>query len=213
MTDEVTAGALVLRQLHGALAKREGRPSPATTALLAQLRRGVGRAPGSLPEIWGVTLEGIPDTVEARQRARLETAVHVALTHYALHQQAQDLPMHVQQRSFGAAIRALAENQTAPGQDVHETPVYRRFVAMAAAQQLEAVLVHVRGLITQLRAAHIGFNYARFADQLVDLQDPRRASQVRRQWGRDFHRVTTTDGATADSSTTTDNPSTEGDQS
>lgn len=96
--------------------------------------------------------------------------------------------MHSDDLRFGAAIRRLAELQAGATMDHHETPTYRRFIAMAATTQVTAALTHARGLISQLRTHEIPFDYGRYTDDLYDLQTGR-ADDVRRRWGRDYHRI------------------------
>ena len=58
-------------------------------AILANLRRGVGHAPGDQPELWGVFLQDFPPELESQDGVptRAEWATYLALTFYALHQQ------------------------------------------------------------------------------------------------------------------------------
>lgn len=175
-------------------------------AALASLRRGVGKPPGSIPEIWQFTL---PDTLGGSLWGdRRETAVHIALTHWALHQQATSSPMHQPGRRFGTALRLLA---SLAGRDKpQDTPAYRRMMALASNRTLTGITTHARGLITQLRRGAIGFDYGRWADDLELLQIPGRATDVQRRWGRDFYRIRDTAlddelaSLTADSDTSTD---------
>lgn len=187
----------VVRRIHQLAGADGAHPAMAATAHLAALRRAVSKQPGSVPDIWAITIDGIPEDLPSWRRVREETAVHVALCLFAIHQQSRPQLMHVQGRGFGAAVRQLAEGQRGD-QDVHETPVYRRFVATSSATNIQATLTHVRGLVTQLRARELGFDYGAFADDLYRLQDPRSIADVRRRWGRDFHNFSNT-------------PSTEGD--
>jgi CRISPR system Cascade subunit CasB len=64
----------------------------AVKATLAKLRRGIGKAPGSNPELWEATLEGIPEALIGKNGGPSygEWAVHTALTLYATHQQGKD---------------------------------------------------------------------------------------------------------------------------
>jgi CRISPR system Cascade subunit CasB len=186
------------------------RGSSLARADLARLRRGVGKPPGDMPEIWGLTIAAVPDAIrwgpgERRHDARgqekpsrTEQAAHAALTLFALHQQSMTGPAHVPGVPFGAVVRNLAKQS-----DRSTDAVTRRFMAVSTAQSMDEVLIHVRGLITQLRSAQRGFDYARFADDLVDLLTPGREVSARLAWGRDFYRVVDD----AETSTTEEEPS------
>lgn len=179
----------VVGRIHRLLGDDPARLSPTAGAQLAQLRRALGKPPGTVPDVWGLTLDGIPDDVRGQAREREELAVHLALTHFATHQQSRQASMHVAERPFAAAVRELADRQAREsGTDVHETPAYRRLVALASTSQLATTVTHARGLISQLRAADLGFDYGRYTEDLYWLQVPGQAVRVQRGWGRDFHR-------------------------
>ena len=79
-------------------------------------------------------------------------------------------------------------------------------MAVATATSVDEALVHIRGLVAQLRSAQRGFDYARLADDLLKLLNPERAESVRLAWGRDFYRITTAadeDSSTENNTTTT----------
>ncbi|MCL2465176.1 MAG: type I-E CRISPR-associated protein Cse2/CasB, partial [Micrococcales bacterium] len=158
----------------------------AARAALARLRRGVGQPYGALVDL--LEYEVNPATPRPRGDAPSadEIAIHTALTLYALHQQSQDRPMHVPRTSFGTALGVLRYRD---GEE--NAGVIRRFQAVGTASDFPELAQHARALITLLRAAERGFDYGRFAADLVALQDPGRAGGVRLRWGRDFFRVVT----------------------
>ena len=170
--------------------------APSARADLARLRRGLGRPPGEIPEIWGLTIAVVPEDVrwgpgerrldEHGQEvpSRTEQAAHATLTLFALHQQSMSGPAHVPGVRFGTAVRNLAAQS-----ERSTEAITRRFMAVSTAQSMDELLVHVRGLITQLRSDQRGFDYARFADDLVELLTPGRAVAARLAWGRDFYRI------------------------
>lgn len=163
------------------------RESPAARADLARLRRGLGKPAGSVPDIWELTIGGLPDelTWNRDEPSRAEQAAHAALTLYAAHQQSLTVPAHVPGISFGLAIGHLAHG------DAHSAEaVTRRFLAVATAESIDELLTHVRGLVTQLRAQRQGLDYARLADDLLGLLTPGRKQSVRLAWGRAFYRTT-----------------------
>lgn len=178
-------------------------PLPAARANLAQLRRGVGKPAGSVPELWPLTLALVPESLswDGDEPGRAEEATHAAMTLYALHQQSTSRPMHQPGRSFGHAVGTLR------GSDKWgEEAVARRFMCAATAESIGGILTHVRGLVTQLRAAEQGLDYARLADDFVGLLTPGRTQSVRMRWGRDFYRNTpeTAEASTDNSATNID---------
>lgn len=71
-------------------------------ATLANLRRGVGKVPGELPEIWGVLFQNFPQALSEKaseiEPSKAEWASYLALTLYALHQQGNDIERENMQR-------------------------------------------------------------------------------------------------------------------
>jgi CRISPR system Cascade subunit CasB len=164
---------------------------PAAVATLAQLRRGVGKPVGAVPELWQATLDGIPLPPRYGDAATdNERAAHTALTLYALHQQSKSEPMHQPGQSIGTAARLLSRR--APSEDATR----RRFEALGTASTFEEVTHHARGLISQLRAYGVPLDYGQLADQLVWLLRRETADRVRLAWGRDFYRPAVTDQPT-----------------
>lgn len=176
-------------------------PDNQRRAELAKLRRGVGRKPGDLPELWGSFLRGMPEGFQGVENgpSHAEWAVYLALTLYAVHQQGNDQPMNRPGNTLGRAVRQLAERNSA-GQDWTEASVLRRFNALATAEEITEISHHLRGMIQLLSAAKDGgipLDYPQLAADLYELQctDPRYAqipANVRLRWGQDLYRETKT---------------------
>lgn len=161
-------------------------------AALANLRRGVGRVPGELPELWGEFLLDFPQELESKTGVptRAEWAVYLALTLYALHQQGRDVrrePMHREDQPLGRAVRRLVK----PGEDPQDAAVLRRFQALTSAASMREVSQHLRGIIQILRSEGIALDYVRLAADLYDLQFPEASQRVRLRWGQDYYRTPT----------------------
>ncbi|MEO9240307.1 MAG: type I-E CRISPR-associated protein Cse2/CasB [Jatrophihabitantaceae bacterium] len=186
-----------IQEIQRGVLQRSGQ----SLASLAQLRRAAGKPAGSVPEVWGDTIDGLSssDGYRGDGPTRAETAAHLAMTLYAVHQQSQNVGVHRRGRDFGlgAAVARLREREASRrGSSVAEqasSPVTRRFMMLGTAQDLEEVAYHARGLINQLRGGAgteaIRLDYALLAHQFVLLQDPAGANQVRLAWGRDFYRA------------------------
>jgi CRISPR system Cascade subunit CasB len=167
----------------------EGNNESAARATLANLRRGIGKAPGSKPEIWDITLNGLPEELLGRGGvpSRGEWAVHTALTLYALHQQGKDLKKECVNRdgaSLGAAVRGLVKREE------DELRIKRRFDAAATADSLEEFSHHLRGLIQLLKAGDISLDYPTLTKDLYWFQYPDARDSVRLRWGQEFYRYT-----------------------
>ncbi len=161
--------------------------NPGTVAALAHLRGARTREPGSVPAIWALTMDGAPGTPRGDEPTAEERAIHVAMTTFATHQQSRREPMH---RSggptLGAAVGQLERRR--PHHDQGLSPVRRRFNAVVTATSFDEVTHHLRALVSLLRAESIPLDYARFADDLVQLQRRARADTVLRRWARELYR-------------------------
>ena len=155
-------------------------------AQLAQLRRGIGKVPGEMPELWGMLFDDMPEGMMATngKPTKAEWAVYTALTLYALHQQGKSLSednMHKPGVRLGQAMAKLA-----PTEEDKER-VGKRFQAFAASDDLQGASYYLRGLVQLLRAEGIGLDYVRLALDLYRFQSPKTAPSVRLEWGQDFY--------------------------
>ncbi|AOT61734.1 type I-E CRISPR-associated protein Cse2/CasB [Streptomyces rubrolavendulae] len=219
----------------GRLQSAYQRDVPGAVAAVARLRREAGRDGYASPTAWGLDhLETLAELREEQrtteseepggtgpapsyfvssahmryreQEQREDTAVHIAVTLWALHQQSlREEPMHRAQWSLGRSVRRLAHGRTgardheesygglsaAPAaervEEASET-VRQRFVRIGGASDTEVLATRLREMVLLLRSARIPLDYALLADQLLLWQDENRRDEVRRAWGRDFHR-------------------------
>ena len=179
--------AYVEERIDRILSMPEGGPQ---RALLAELRRGVGKAPGELPALWGILLEDFKDEWMSDRggASREEWAAYIALTLFALHQQSRNtraLPMHRRGQTLGRALRRMAGEDT----DAQER-ILRRFRQLASAADIRGAAYHLRGLVQLLRAADIPMDYAALARDLYQYQSPEGMADVRLRWAQDFFRMT-----------------------
>lgn len=157
-------------------------------AQLATLRRGVGRKPGDMPDLWGLLFADMPEEMMSRtaEPTAAEWAAYTVLTLYATHQQGTEINrqnMHTGQDAgrLGKAVARLVKNA-----DDRER-IARRFNAFATASDMTEAAHHLRGLIQLLRAEEIPLNYIRLAGDLYRFQNPEYAPDVRLSWGQDFY--------------------------
>jgi CRISPR system Cascade subunit CasB len=183
-------------------------PHAEAVAALAKLRRGLGREPG-FDYTLGIYLS-IPDSLlnatpsghvlGAHHIDEGEYAKHVAVTHYALHQQSKRVPMHVDGRGFGEAVSLLTKRAAGP------EGIRRRFAALGTASSFDEALHHLRGLVLLLREQAIALDYGLLAGDLLLFQRSGGRTRVQAMWGREFFRNNNHEESGSDTSidTTTD---------
>ncbi len=165
-------------------------PEHQQKAVLANLRRGVGRMPGELPELWGVFLQDLPEELESKTGipSYAEWAIYLALTLYALHQQGHSLPqdsMHKENVQFGQAVRCLVKT----GEKPEDSSVLRRFNALATATTMPERAQYLRNIVQMLRAESVPLDYVKLAEDLYWLQGRSTAAQVCLRWGQAYYAV------------------------
>ncbi len=192
------AGTLAHRLISG-LQRGYLDDRPAAVAALARLRRGAGKDPMAVPDLWGLidTTSLYEGGLSERERTQAENALYVTLPLWALHQQSRSSGMHVSGRDLGAAVRALMP----PGE--LDGPTLKRFVAAGAASTLPVLANRLRGLALLMRQQDVGLDYARLTEQLCRWQRPAGRDTVRRAWGRSFHTRTSTSTAAKNDGTDT----------
>ena len=155
-------------------------------AQLAQLRHGLGKAPGELPELWGILFQEIPDELCGKSRASdAEWAIYTALTLYAFHQQGNSASVLGDSITIGHAAAGLVRRED----DVDR--IRKRLNSIVGAQTSEEMAYQLRGLIQLIRSADslIRIDYAGLARELYLLHFPERAKNIKLGWGRDFYSV------------------------
>lgn len=186
MADEAKqAGFFVKRKIKQ---MTESKNESVVRATLAKLRRGIGKEPGSLPDLWDVMLGGLPEELLGKGEGPTygEWAVHTALTLFGLHQQGKDMErqcMNSEGECLGIAVRKLAEQDSD-----REDAVKRRFDAAATSDSLKEFSHHLRGLVQLLKAKDIPLDYPSLAKDLYWFQISDVRDSVRLSWGRDFYR-------------------------
>ena len=158
------------------------------SADLAKLRRGIGKQPGSIPDIWDLTLNNLPEEFYSHsdQPTPGEWAAHLSLTLFALHQQGNDpkqSKMSKPDQTLGRAVRILVNNLGIESEDA----IKRRFDTVVTSDTPEELAHHLRGLINLLKSKNIPLDYPQLADDLLKFQSPRLRDSVRLRWGQDYY--------------------------
>lgn len=159
--------------------------SKENTAVLAELRRGVGKIPGELPGLSGYFMEGMPEAFFGQaEPSRAEWAVYTALTLFALHQQGNAIDgelMYEEGSSIGKAISKLVKREE------DRERIRRRFNSVATSNSIEEIAYYLRGIIQMLRNEKIGVDYVALSGDLYLFQFPELRPQVRLRWGQDYY--------------------------
>lgn len=169
-------------------------PENQCRAELAELRHGIGHAPGELPAIWGAFLTDLPEEFYRNDgnASPGEWAVYTALTMFALHQQGHDFRsewMNEDGMKFGASVRKLAKDDKGKGEDEDKLKRIRaRFNKIATASDLPEFNHHLRGVINLLSGNGIKLDYADLAVDLYNYSYAEGRTKVRLKWGQDFCR-------------------------
>ena len=156
-------------------------------SMLANIRRGVGKQPGELPELWGLIFNNLPEELFGTGAASYsEWAIYTALTLYALHQQGYDIEkecMHKEQISLGEAAANLVKSED----DNSEKRIEKRLNLIVTATSQKDLAYYLRSVIQLLNAKSIPLDYALLAKQLYEMNFEEASQKIKINWGRKFY--------------------------
>ena len=137
-------------------------------AMLANLRRGIGKTPGELPELWGAFLNEMPSELygNSGMPSEGEWAVYIALTLFALHQQGNAEPVHCEKVSLGTAAARLMNEKT----EEERGRILRRFGPVVTAKSMQELSHQLRGLIQLCKAKGVRLDYVQLAGDIYRFQ-------------------------------------------
>lgn len=157
--------------------------------ILANLRRGVGKVPGELPELWGMLFKDFPAELNAKsseiEPSRAEWAVYLSLTLYALHQQGHDMKNESMQSSgigLGNAVRKLVPD----GEEVEDNSAFRRFQTLVTSADIIELAHHLRGIVQLLSDKKVKLDYVKLSKDLYRYQFEESRNGIRLKWGRQY---------------------------
>lgn len=157
-------------------------------AELANLRRGIGKKPGEIPQLWGSFLLELPEKLMSKtgEPSKAEWAVYIALTMYAMHQQGNSESVHKSgyEYSLGRSVKKLVKSED------DEARIRRRFEVMALSGDMAELSHHLRCIIQLLKTDNsIKLDYADLAKDIYLFQFEDKADRVRLKWGQDYFRI------------------------
>ena len=159
-------------------------------AELAWLRRGIGKNPGEMPDLWGILYEDMPENFigNTDEPSKEELSCYTALTLFALHQQGMNIAsqcMHIKGKKIGQSLRMLSD---ALGDAGAENRVLKQLSALSTSKNRDEYSYHLRKIVYLLKSEKIPLDYGKLATDLYLLQYDEYASSVKLQWARDFYR-------------------------
>lgn len=160
--------------------------SSGSKARLARLRRGIGKKPGEIPELWGDFLQDLPEELCGRysEPTREEWAVYTALTLFALHQQGNSEPMNASGREYclGRAVSRLI----AKSSDDEVERIKFKLSLAADSDDMTELSYRLKSIVRLLGRDRVKLDYAKLAEDIYFFQSGK-ADNVRLQWGREFY--------------------------
>lgn len=161
--------------------------APSALRDTANLRRSLGKPAGSVPDVYGITLEGLPSFLEGigNNPSRGETIAHLTISLFALHTQSASRPVHQLGIGLGSALQKFMLSSGI--ETVDDSPLMRRIKALLTADSLDEISVHLRGLIQQLRTESIPLDYGQLAEDLWWLSQEGHRNGVRLNWSRQLY--------------------------
>lgn len=154
---------------------------------LSIMRRGLGKHPGDMPDIWMLFFDGFPEEFmgEDGEATKEEWAAYQALALFSLSQQGKDIRsqlMHEEGIGIGTAIRHIAKN------DDELEAVRRRFNIILTSGDIIELSHYLRGMVQLLRSKDIKMDYGEMAKDMFYYQFESSRSSIRLKWGQDFYR-------------------------
>ena len=186
MAKETEVGRYVRKQIALLAKDEKSLEQGSSKAHLAQLRRGVGKLPGELPELWGLFLKDMPEKLMGKggEPSYAEQAIYTALTLFALHQQGHSGPMYGdgEEDRLGRAARKLVHNEE------DEEHIRMRLGVVAKSEDMTELSYHLKTVVRLLGNSDIKLDYVDLAKDLYWFQFEAYADRVRLKWGQDFYR-------------------------
>ncbi len=137
-------------------------------AALAALRRGLGRPPGTVPEMFPYVVPWLPAQVHPNE----ETAYYTLAALFALH------PNHTGQGNLGDHLARAATQG-------NREAVERRFVALLSAHP-DDLPEYLRQTVSFLKAQEVPINWDALFYALRYWEHPEYGDRIRREWARAF---------------------------
>lgn len=152
-------------------------------AILAKMRRGIGKEPGELAELWWIIFEELPEELIGKNKASsVEWAIYTSLTLYALHRQGGDKAAHCDGVSLGTATSNLIKSEN----DIER--ILNRLNLVVTANSPQDLAYYLKSVIQLLKNENILLDYALLAKHIYLFLISTTSNTIKLDWGRDFYR-------------------------
>ena len=148
---------------------------------LANLRRGLGKPPGSAREMDPYVLHDVPLSANEAQ----ENAYYLVAAFFAYWHQGKDVVIRSPPQNLGISLRALVDSEAGGNNNREEAEkrIEKRFVALLNSHQ-DDLPKHLQHVISLLKSKDIPVNWSQL---LGDVQNwSREGREIQRRWARGF---------------------------
>lgn len=162
----------------------------AQKAALANLRRGIGRQLGEMPELWSFVMEKVDD--ELIEDVRFETAFFYALTLFAFHQQGHDPvtdQMHERGSNFGVAAAKFVFADKSGDIEQAKKRIIEKIGLITSSYDTEELYNRLRSMISLFKSNDIALDYADLTYALYRSFDRDAISKTYLGWGQAFYKA------------------------
>lgn len=149
---------------------------------LAKLRKGIGKAPGEIPELWSVVVEDIPEGISEEEQTAAEWSVYIALVLYA-HHRLQQKNVHRHGGSLGSAVKLLVIKKDDPDGEERFVSEMMRITSLTEPNMIFSQLIHLIKLAAD--QSFFGLRKTGFRYLLASKRGRKRTSSM--DWGMDFY--------------------------
>lgn len=186
--NQSTKASEVYSHVASRIYKLENAEPGETKAKLAVLRRAAGKKLQDVPEVWGMILEEMPESLFGRWGgpSASEEAVFLALTLYGLAMQGHDAKTDsMQEKSISLGEAAGLYTKTVGEENSRILPRFRKVIV---SDSPEAMQVPLRSIIQLLSQKKIKMDYAKLAKDLYNYHFSKGRENVRLHWARDYYK-------------------------
>lgn len=166
---------------------------PETALELAWLRRGAGRMPEDVPDLWKTVSEGLPEGFPRGSKGSAspeEWAYFTAVALFALHQEGhdrKDQSMYKGGTSFGTAACILSTDKKSGERDPLARERFNRLADLAVSPCTRDLSRALKNYVLLLKDQSVPVDYGMLAEDIYCSRSLETTRDVLFRWGWDFY--------------------------